>query len=173
MELYPGLCVHCYGKTGYEIIKDRADNYSVVGSEGHVHREMLKTFAYFAKADGMGILVRSFMDNDPDDFGLLYKRKLDKYPFSNGTGSFAYENLTFMSQIRLPDGTLESYPTMVFKMIGDARTEREAVERAYDCMRFRMWHFTGDTDVLYSLHRPNTVTPLAPQLGWIVYSGLA
>ena len=40
----------------------------------HVHREMLKTFAYFASADGEGILVRGFMENEAGDFDLLYLR---------------------------------------------------------------------------------------------------
>ena len=63
-----------------------------------------------------------------------------------GTGSFAYENITFMSQIRLPEGRLVSYPTMAFGMVGDAGTEREAVERVFDHVRKKLTHFTGDKE---------------------------
>ena len=175
LEVYPGLCVYCYGKTGYDDIDDGIDdNYiPVIRSEEHVHREMLKTFAYFARADGEGLLVRSFMDNDPDDFELLYKRRLDKYPSTIGVGSFAYENVSFMSQIQLPDGTLESYPTMVFRMTGDARTEREAAEGIFNYTRKNLTHFTGDHDDFAALFRPYTVTPYSPELGWILYVGEA
>ena len=174
LGIYPGMCTHCYGKSGYGTVDGIGDNYvPVMWSQEHVHREMLKTFAYLAKADGEGILVRSLIENGPDDFELLYKRRVDRYPSTIGVGSFAYENISFMSQIRLPDGTLVSYPTMVFKMVGDARTEREAVERLYDYMRFRMRHFTGASDVLVNIHRPHTVTPYSPELGWIVYTGQA
>ena len=133
LGIYPGMCVYCYGKSGYETIDGIRDNYvPIIRGQGHVHREMLKTFAYLAKADGEGILVRSLIENDPDDFDLIYKRRLDKYPITIGVGSFAYENITFMSQIRLPEGRLVSYPTMAFEMVGDAGTEREAVERVFD-----------------------------------------
>ncbi|MCY4365176.1 MAG: hypothetical protein OXE17_02960 [Chloroflexi bacterium] len=175
LEVYPGLCVYCYGKTGYDDIDDGIDdNYvPVIRSDHHVHREMLKTFAYFARADGGAILVRSFMDNDPDDFELLYKRRLDKYPSTIGVGSFAYENVSFMSQRQLPDGTLESYPTMVFRMTGDARTEREAAEGIFNYTRQNLTHFTGDHDDFAALFRPYTVTPYSPQMGWILYVGEA
>ena len=126
LDLYPGMCTHCYGKTGYDTIDGIAENYvPIIRTQGHVHREMLKTFAYLAKADGEGILVRSLMENSPDDFELLYKRSIDKYPSMITVGSFAYENVSFMSQIELPDGTLVSYPTMVYGMVGNVDTERE------------------------------------------------
>ena len=175
LDVYPDLCVYCYGKTGYDDIDDGIDdNYiPVIRSEGHVHREMLKTFAYFARADGEGILVRSFMDNDPDDFDLLYKRRLDKYPSTIGVGSFAYENVSFMSQILLPDGTLESYPSMVFRMIGDARTEREAAEGVFNYTRKNLTHYTGDSEDFANLFRPYTVSPYSPELGWVLYVGEA
>ena len=136
LTVYSGMCVHCYGKAGYDKIDGIADNYApVIRGQGHVHREMLKTFAYLAKADGEGILIRSFRENYPSDLELLYKRKVGKYPSTIAVGSFAYENVSFMSQIRLPDGTLVSYPTMMFGMVGDAGSEQEAVERVYDHMR--------------------------------------
>ena len=105
LGIYPGFCVHCYGKSGYDTIDGIRDNYvPIIRGQGHVHREMLKTFAYLAKADGEGILVRSLMENDPDDFELIYKRNVDKYPSTIGVGSFAYGNINFMSQIQLPEG---------------------------------------------------------------------
>ena len=59
------MCVSCYGKTGYSTIKETVENhYPIVSDRRHVRREMLKTFAYFASADGEGILVRGFMENE-------------------------------------------------------------------------------------------------------------
>ncbi len=175
LGIYPGMCVYCYGKSGYESIDDEiGDNYvPIIRSQGHVHREMLKTFAYLAKADGQGILVRSLLENGPDDFELLYKRRLDNYPVTIGVGSFAYENVSFMSQIRLPEGRLVSLPTMAFGMVGDAGTEREAVERVFDHVRKNLIHDTGDHDDAANLFRPYTVTPYSPELGWILYVGEA
>ena len=86
-----------------------------------------------------------------------------------GAGSFGYGFVSFMSQILLPDGTLESYPTMVFKMVGDSDTERQAVERIFDYMGSRMWHFTGDLEAFRNIFAPYTVTPSFPQLGWVIY----
>ena len=100
LSIYPGMCVHCYGKTGYDTYEGIGKNYDVILTRGHVHRELLKAFAYFAKADREGILVRSFMENDADDFGMLYKRKLAGTPQVVGDGYFAYGNVSFMSQYR-------------------------------------------------------------------------
>ena len=174
LGIYPGFCVHCYGKSGYDTIDGIRDNYvPIIRGQGHVHREMLKTFAYLAKADGEGILVRSLMENDPDDFELIYKRNVDKYPSTIGVGSFAYGNINFMSQIQLPEGRLVSYPTMAFGMVGDAGTEREAVENIFDHVRKALTHVTGSGDDLADHFRPYTVTPYAPELGWILYVGEA
>ena len=183
LGIYPGFCVHCYGKSGYDTIDGIRDNYvPIIRGQGHVHREMLKTFAYLAKADGEGILVRSLMENDPDDFELIYKRRVDRYPSTIAVGSFAYENVSFMSQIRLPEampalglpaGALVSYPTMAFGMVGDAGTEREAVENIFDHVRKALTHVTGSRDDLADHFRPYTVTPYAPELGWILYVGEA
>ena len=139
-----------------------------------MHREKLKTLAYLAKADGEGILIRSLMENGPDEIDLLHKRSLNKRTFSPlGTGSFAYENVSFMSQIRLPEGRLVSYPTMAYEMVGDAGTEREAVERVFDHVRKNLVHDTGDNDDIANLFRPYSVTPYSPELGWILYVGEA
>ena len=175
LGIYTGQCIHCYGKRGYDTIDGIADNYvPIIWGHGHVHREMLKNFAYFAKADAVGILVRSLMDNDPDDFELLYKREVDKYPSTVGISSFAYGNVSFMSQIRLPEGTLVSYPTMVFRMVGNVDSERQAVERVYESMWKEMVHFTGNIEEGFKpLFTPYTVTPYQPELGWILYVGEA
>ncbi len=182
LGVYPGMCVHCYGKTGYDTRDGLNENYGVILEQGHVQREMLKNFAYFARADGEGILVRSFMENGADDFELLYKRRMNRFPTVISTGSFAYEHVSFMSQIRLPEampelglsaGTLVSYPTMAFGMVGNAEGEREAVERVYDYMRKGLSHVTGDHEALANLFRPHSVTPYSPELGWIVYVGEA
>ena len=78
LGVYEGLCTSCYGRNNYSTVKETVDNhYPIVSDPHHVHREMLKTFAYFAKADGGGILIRDFMANDADDFELLYKRDSD------------------------------------------------------------------------------------------------
>ena len=174
LGIYTGQCIHCYGNSGYDTVDGIGDNYvPIIWGHGHVHREMLKSFAYLAKADGEGILARSLLENDPDDFDLIYKRRVDRYPSTIGVGSFAYENVSFMSQIKLPDGTLVPYPTMVFEMVGDAGTEREAVERVFDHMRKKLVHFTGDLDDFADIFRPHTVTPYSPELGWVLHVGQA
>ena len=175
LGIYEGVCVHCYGKTGYDTRDGIHENYlPLIITAEHMHREKLKTLAYLAKADGEGILIRSFMENEPDEIDLLHKRSLNKRTFSPlGTGSFAYENVSFMSQIRLPEGRLVSYPAMVFEMVGDAGTEREAVENIFDYARKRLVHFTGNLDDFANIYRPYTVTPYSPELGWILYVGEA
>ena len=165
--VYPGLWVHCYGKTGYDTRDVINENHGpLIGESGHGHREMLKAFAYYAKADDEGILVRSFLENNADDFGLLHKRGRWHSPIA--VGSLNYENVSFMSQIRLPDGELISYPTMAFGMAGGALTERDAVERVYDYMRKKLTHFTGGKEDFADIFRPYTSTPYSPELGWIV-----
>ena len=174
LGIYPGMCTHCYGKSGYGTVDGIGDNYvPVIRSQEHVHREMLKTFAYLAKADGEGILVRSLIENTLDDFELLYKRRLDKYPGTIGVGSFAYENVSFMSQIKLPDGTVVSLPTMAFEAVADAKTETGALENIFDYMRKKLTHFTGDLDDFANIYRPYTVTPYSPELGWVLHTGEA
>ena len=173
--IYEGMCVHCYGKTGYDTRDGIHENYlPLIVTAGHMHREKLKTLAYLAKADGEGVLIRSFMENDPDEIDLLHKRRLNKRTFTSlGTGSFAYENVSFMSQIRLPEGRLVSYPTMAYEMVGDAGTEREAVERVFDHVRKKLVHYTGYKEDFRDIFRPYTVTPYSPELGWILYVGQA
>ena len=75
LGIYEGVCTSCYGKDDYDTTDKVFDDYHrITDDPGHVHREMLKTFAYFAKADGEGILIRGFMENDADDLELLYNR---------------------------------------------------------------------------------------------------
>ena len=172
LGIYPGMCIHCYGKSGYGTVDDIRDNYvPVIWSQEHVHREMLKTFAYLARADGAGILARSLLENGPEDFELLYKRRLDRYPSAIVIGSFAYENASFMSQIKLPNGTMVSLPTMAFEAVADAKTETEAVGRIIEYARQKFVHFTGDHDDFATIYRPYSVTPYAPELPWILYVG--
>ena len=173
LGIYPDKCVHCYGKEGYDTLDGLDENYGVILTDGHVHREMLKTFAYFAKAEGMEILPRSFLENNAEDMELLYKRKLDRIPSVVGAGSFAYENVSFMSYIELPDGTIVSYPTMAFGMAGNAQNHRQAVENVFDYMRTELKHFTGDLENFADIYRPYTSTPYSPELGWIVEIGEA
>ena len=172
LGLYPGICIHCYGKSGYGTVDGIRENYvPVIWSQEHVHREMLKTFAYLARADGAEILARSLLENGPEDFELLYKRRVDKYPSTIVIGSFAYGNVSFVSQIELPDGTMVSLPTMAFEAVADAKTEREALGRIIDYARQKFVHFTGGHDDFATIYRPNTVTPYAPELPWILYVG--
>ena len=42
LGIYPGQCVHCYGKTGCDTYEELAKNYGVILEEGHVHRELKK-----------------------------------------------------------------------------------------------------------------------------------
>ena len=167
LDINEGLCVSCYGKGGYDTIEGVIDkHYPVVSDQKHVHREMLKTFAYFAKADGEGILIRSFLDNDPDDFGLLYNREISAF-IPVGT-SFGWRNLSFMSQITLPDGTLESFPTTVYKVIGNAPTQRESAEQWFGHINKALIHFTGGTTEFANLFRPYSQTPYTPEPGYIL-----
>ena len=139
---------------------------------------MLKTFAYFARADGDGILIRSFMENDANDFTLLYQRDLSPASFGGRTfnksltlTAFAWRNLSFTSQITLPDGTVESFPTTVYKVIGNAATHREAAERWFAHINKNIIHFTGDGEYFANLFRPYSQTPYTPEPGYILLVG--
>ena len=80
LGIYEGVCVTCYGKADYDTRDKVRENYEpIVADPRHVHREMLKTFAYLAKADGEGILIRSLMENDADDYELLYNRDTEEF----------------------------------------------------------------------------------------------
>ena len=168
LGIYEGFCVSCYGKGGYDSIDEvRKNHYPIVNDPKHVHREMLKTFAYYAEADGEGILIRGFMENDADDFDLLYRRELPVERMFTHT-SFAWRNLSFMSQVKLPDGSLKSFPTMVYEIVGDAGSEREAVERWFGHLNEVMTHFTGGIEDFANLYRPYSQTPYTPEPGYLL-----
>ena len=176
LGIYQGVCVSCYGKRDYNTVRETVDNhYPIVSDQNHVHREMLKTFAYLALADGEGILVRSFMENDAGDFDFLYKR--DSWAILNvGSATvteFGWRNLSFMNQIRLPDGTVESFPTTVFKIAGGAGSEREAAEQWFQDINRELIHFTGDHEDFADLFRSYSQTPYTPEPGYILIVGEA
>ena len=173
--IYEGMCTSCYGKDNYKTQEEVKTNYApIVLDLGHVHREMLKTFAYLALADGEGILARSLMDNGAGDFELLYQRDIRtsayggrSYGNSLTLTSFGWRSLSFMSQIALPDGTVESFPTTVYRIIGDAADEQEAVERWFAYIHRNMWHFTGGEEDFGNIYRPFSRTPYTPEPGYL------
>ena len=168
LGVYEGVCTSCYGKSGYDTREEAAKVYtSIVHDQRHVQREMLKTFAYLAKADGEGILVRSFLDNDADEFELLYKRDIPAYTTIAIT-SFGWRNLTFISQVKLPDGTVTSFPTMVHEIAGGAGSEREAAERWFGHLNEVMRHYTGGPENFANHYRPYSQTPYAPEPGYLL-----
>ena len=171
LGIYEGVCIPCYGKSDYDTTDKVFDNYSpVVDDPRHVHREMLKTFAYLARADGEGILVRGLMENDTDDFELLYKRDFEA---SRRVGSFeitefGWRNLSFMSQVKLPDGSVKSFPTQVYETIGGAGSEREAAERWFGHLNEVMTHYSGGAESFANLYRPYSQTPYTPEPGYLL-----
>ncbi len=170
LGIYKGVCVSCYGKA-YDTVDKVVDNYEpIVADQRHVHRGMLETFAYLAKADGEGILIRSFMENDADDFEMLYKRDLEalRKLGSFTVTEFGRRNLFFMSQIKSPDGTVESFPTQVYEIVGDAGSEREAAERWFDNFNAIMSHFIGGVEDFANLYRPYSQTPYTPEPGYLL-----
>ena len=168
--------VSCYGKDDYDTTDKVFDNYNpIVDDPGHAYREMLKTFAYLAKADGEGILIRSFMENDADDFEMLYNRDAEaaRIVGSFTNTAFGWRNLSFMSQVKLPDGTYKSFPTMVYEIVGDAGNQREAAERWFDNFNAVMSHFVGGVEDFADIYRPYSQTPYTPEPGYVLSVGLA
>ena len=124
--------------------------------------------AYYAKADGEGVLVRGFIENDVEDIGLLYRRDSSKTRdagYFYVQSSFGRSNLSFMSQVELPDGTIKSFPTMVYEIVGGAGSEREAAERWFGYVDEVMIHFSGGDEDFASLYRPYSQTPYTPKPG--------
>ena len=171
MGIYEGVCVTCYGKADYDTRDKVFENYEpIVADPQHVHREMLKTFAYFAKADGEGILIRSLMENDADDYELLYNRDTEEL-LRRGSVSvteFGWRNLSFMSQVKLPNGIVKSFPTMVYEVVGGAGSEREAAERWFGHLNRVMKHYTGSSEDVANLYRPYSQTPHNPKPGEVL-----
>ena len=136
LGIYEGVSTS-YGNNTYNTRAEVRENYDpIIKDSRHVHREMLKIFAYFAKADGEGILIRSFMENDADDFEMLYMRDPKPRSFAGITysksltvTSFGWRNLTPMSLTISDDVNVKSFPTQVYEIIGGAGSEREAAER--------------------------------------------
>ena len=175
LDVYKGVSLSRDGKA-YDTVDKVVDNYEpIVADQRHVHRGMLETFAYLAKADGEGILIRSFMENDADDFEMLYKRDLEalRKLGSFTVTEFGRRNLFFMSQVELPDGTYKSFPTQVYEVIGGAESEREAVERWFDNFNAVMSHFVGGADDFADIYRPYSQTPHTPEPGYVLSVGLA
>ena len=173
LGIHEGVCVSCYGKDNYASIDEvRKNQYPIVNDQKHVHREMLKTFAYFAEADGEGILMRSLMENDADDFEMLYRRVLPIERMFTDT-SFAWQNQSFMSQITLPDGTVETFPTTVYKVVGNSGNPREAVETWLDHLNQHMRHFIGGTEDFGNIYRKYSRTPYTPEPGYLILEGQA
>lgn len=181
LGIYEGMCTSCYGKDNYGTQQEVRRNYApIVLDPGHVHREMLKTFAYFVMADEAGILYRSFMRNTAGDLDLLYQRDVkasayggQRHGNSLTLTSFGWRSLSFMNQIRLPDGRVESFPTTVYKVIGDAVDEREAVERWFAYIHRNMWHYSGGKEDFANIYRPYSQTPYTPEPGYLLMVGEA
>ena len=175
LDVYKGVSVSRHGKDAYDTVDKVVKNYfPIVNDPGHVHREMLKTFAYFTKADGEGILIRSFMENDTDDLELLYNRDLEIASGRVFTDTaFGWRNLSFMSQVKLPDGTYKSFPTMVYEIVGDAGNQREAAERWFDNFNAVMSHFVGGVEDFADIYRRYSQTPYTPEPGYVLSVGLA
>ena len=158
-----------FGKDYYDTLDKVFENYfPITNDPRHIHREMLKTFAYYAKADGEGILVRGFMENAGGDLALLSKRETPASPRSVGTTRYGWRNLSFMSQIKLPDGSVKSFPTQVYEIVGDAGSEREAAERWFGHLNEVMTHYTGDHEDFANLYRPYSQTPYTPEPGYVL-----
>ena len=175
LDIYKGMSLSRDGKA-YDTMDKVDDNYSpIVADQRHVHRGMLETFAYLAKADGEGILIRSFMENDADDFEMLYKRDLEtlRKIGSFTVTEFGWRNLSFMSQVKLPDGSLKSFPTQVYEIVGDAGSEREAAERWFDNFNAVMSHFIGGAEQFADIYRKYSQTPYTPEPGYVLSVGLA
>ena len=172
LDIYKGVSLSRDGKA-YDTMDKVDDNYDpIVADQRHVHREMLETFAYLAKADGEGILIRSFMENDADDFEMLYKRDLEtlRKIGSFTVTEFGWRNLSFMSQVELPDGTYKSFPTQVYEIVGDAGNQREAVEGWFEYLLpgENLTHFIGGTEDFANLYRPYSQTPYTPEPGYLL-----
>ena len=175
LGIYEGVCTSCYGKNYDTPEKVVYDYDPILRDSRHVHREMLKTFAYLAKADGEGVLIRGFMENDADDFELLYNRDAEaaRRVGSATDTAFGWRNLSFMSQVKLPDGSLKSFPTQVYEIVGDAGSEREAAERWFDNFNAVMSHFVGGVEDFADIYRPYSQTPYTPEPGYVLSVGLA
>ena len=166
LGVYESVHIYSYGKDSYATVDGVITNYyPIVYNEQHVHRELLKTFAYFAKADGEGIFIRSFMDNDADDFEMLYRRDLSvmRAVGSFTVTEFGWRNLSFMSHTNFPDGTVKSFPTIVYEIVGGAENQREAAECWFNHLNKTMTHYTGGSEEFADLYRGISYNPYTPR----------
>ena len=151
LKVQPGMCFSC-NEEDYDTVDEFRRNYAgTFGNVGHAHGEMLKTFAYFAKADSEGILVRSFMENEAEDLKMLYSHNAS--PIENpeqffATVKFGHGRPSFMFQHEYPDGTVKSFQTEIYAIIGNAENQKEAAERLIEYMlpNENMAHFAGNTE---------------------------
>ena len=175
LGIYEGVCTSCYGKNYDTPEKVVYDYDPILRDSRHVHREMLKTFAYLAKADGEGVLIRGFMENDADDFALLYNRDPEaaRRVGSATDTAFGWRNLSFMSQVKLPDGKVKSFQTMVYEIVGGAGSQREAAEWWFDNFNAVMSHFVGGVEEFADIYRKYSQTPYTPEPGYVLSVGLA
>ena len=81
---------------------------------------------------------------------------------------FGWRNLSFMSQVKLPDGSVKSFPTQVYEIVGGAGSEREAAERWFGHLNEVMTHFSGGTESFANLYRPYSQTPYTPEPGYLL-----
>ena len=167
LGVFKGDCVYCFGKGddgSYDI--EWEGYYSLLSGEGNRHREMLKSFAYLALANSEGILVEDFMDKQPEDFEHLYRRGPN--PSYVTTSGFGFQNLTFMKPMKLRDGTEETFMTTIYKIVGDTKDPKEAVNNLLEYERKNWSHFIGRLKsfrALYSPHFPQN--PYYPAPGYV------
>ena len=132
----------------YEVIA------SIATDPGYNHRIMLKELAYFGKADDAGILPKSLMQNDVDDFNNL---------LSPSDAQFGFGDSTFMYLGMNPDGTTKSFPSMVFEAAGDATNQRETVEQLFDYLvpGYNVPSYKSNKYDFANFFSANTPTPAA------------
>ena len=78
-----------------------------------------------------------------------------------------------MSLHKRHDGAVESFPTLVYGIIGGAGSEREAVERWFEYLNKNMTHFAGDHEDFANIYRPYSQTPYTPEPGYLILAGEA
>ena len=106
------------------------------------------------------------MDNDAVDLELLYLREIPNYTVTDT--AFGWRNLSFVSQVKLPDGSLKSFPTQVYEIVGGAGSQREAAEWWFGHLNEVMVHFSGGTESFANLYRPYSQTPYTPEPGYLL-----
>ena len=168
LDIFPGDCVYCFGKgdNGIYDIEWQETYHPLLEGEGNRHREMLKTFAYLALANKKGILLEDFMSKKPEDFEHLYRRGPDSNYAT--TTSFGFQNLTFMTPMTLLDGTEETFMTTIYKIIGNTKNPKEAINNLLEYERKNWIHFAGGGREFRALYRPHfQQNPFYPLPGYV------